>query len=164
MITLLHAIQAIPTCTVYPISGMPLVGADHTLPDDLRRFYELCGGVELFSESPFPITVVPPKGLVLANPVILTGVSDEDLAATKADRSWSWYIVGQGENSQYITIDLNPVRLGQCYDSLWDRHPGNSPLIARSFTELLTRLIECQGEYYYWTEPDFEPLENIGAN
>lgn len=59
---------------------------------------------------------------------------------TEYDISSNWYIIGRDMNKEYITIDLNPLRLGRCYDSYWENHgvPGNCAIIATTFTELIT--------------------------
>lgn len=59
------------------------------------------------------------------------------------------------------TIDFSPQRLGQCYDSFWDRHPDNSPIVATSFTDFLERLLVVGGKhYYYW---DLAGFKSLGA-
>jgi len=73
------------------------------------------------------------------------------------DISWSWYVLAVGDNSQYITIDLSPERLGYCYDSYWELHPHDSEIIATSFTDFLSRILANRGEYFYWLNPDFYP-------
>jgi hypothetical protein len=160
MTSLIRTVGAIPDCTVHPPCGIPTIDEEHILPSDLREFYQLCGGVNLFESADFPVCIVPPQRLVLANPVIFVGASEEELEATKNDISWSWYIIGEGHSAQYITIDLSPQRLGRCYDSFWDRHPGNSSIIAKSFTDLLLGLLSYRGEYYYWKDPEFTFLGN----
>lgn len=76
------------------------------------------------------------------------------------DISSHWYIVVHDGNGDYITIDLHQDRLGKYYDSFWDKHgvPGDSPIIAKSFTELLDRLVKKNGERWYWLNEDFESL------
>lgn len=157
---LLATIQKTPDCSIRPALGLPEVAAGHVLPDDLIEFYKLCGGVSLFSSSAYSMEIVPPDRLVLANPVIFIGVSVDQLRQSRNDISWSWYIIGEGENRQYLTIDLAPDRLGRCYDSFWDTHamPGYSPIIARSFTELLAGLLANQGRHWYWLQPGFTPV------
>lgn len=61
------------------------------------------------------------------------------------------------ELSQYVTIDLDAERLGRVYDSFLEAHanPGESPIIARSFTEF-NRQLETGGACWYWTAPGFE--------
>jgi antitoxin YokJ len=157
---ILKTIRATPDCNVRPPRGLPRVAPEHVLPGDLQEFYQLCGGVTLFGRADYPISIVPPEEMVLANAVILRGVSEPQLAATADDISWSWYIVGveEGHSSMYITIDLSPERLGRCYDSYWEIHPGNSTIIATSFTHLLEQLLSNRGERWYWVRPGFHSL------
>jgi hypothetical protein len=72
------------------------------------------------------------------------------------DISYDWFIIGKS-SEQYITIDLNPDRLGRCYDSFWDRHgvPADCQIIAKSFTDLLQKLFDGNGDYWYWLKDDF---------
>ena len=137
-------------CIIAPPHDLPLIAPDHRLPADVQAFYLRCGGLQLFTTAPFPTAIVAAQKLQLANPIIFDGVSDAELDATRDDRSWSWYLIAVGPNSQYITIDFHPDRLGQCYNSVWIKHPGNSEIIARSFTELLADLLATEGEYYSW--------------
>lgn len=150
---LVTVLRGTDDCRVYPPVGMPPVEAPHVLPDDLRRFYQLCGGAELFGSSAYSLTLVPPDRVVLANPVIIIGVPEETLEASKDDPSWSWYIIGEGRNAQYLTIDLHPDRLGLCYDSFWEVHPSDSDVSAYSFTELLHRLLDNRGQHWWWARP-----------
>jgi antitoxin YokJ len=155
---LLRTLQSsVPNCRILPAVGLPGLPAGHLLPDDLREFYHLCGGVFVREHSGFPLFIVSPVRLVPANPVIMVGLSDTQLVRWAEDLSSSWFILAEGENATYVTIDLSPQRLGQCYDSFWDRHPDNSPIIATSFGDFLERLVEARGRYY-WDLDDFEPL------
>jgi hypothetical protein len=157
---LLDAIQKIPDCDIRPPQGLPSVAANHVVPNDLLEFYSLCGGVSLFSSSAYSMEIVPPSRCISANPVIFIGISEAQLRASRDDISWSWYIIGEGKNRQYITTDFALERLGRCYDSFWDSHamPGYSPIIARSFTELLSGLVSNQGQHWYWLQPNFQSL------
>lgn len=152
---LLAFIPSLPGCTIYPPAGLPVIASPYVLPDDVAWFYRHCGGAQLFAHTPYATLIVPPDKVVPANPVILVGVSATELAQTAADPSWSWHIIAEGPNAQYITIDLDPSRLGRCYDSFWDRHPADSILIATSFTQLLARLAASRGQHWYWLQPDF---------
>jgi hypothetical protein len=154
VVTLLAAIRQDPSCSTVPPVGEPQIRPDHVLPADLRAFYRLCGGVALFAEAVCPTVIVGPSDLVPANPVI---VGEEGAY----DRSWSWYILASdGTYGQKMTIDLNPARLGRCYDSFWDRHAiaGSSTVIALSFTEFLGRSYASKGTELYWLRDDFVPL------
>lgn len=141
-------------CRIFTAVGFPIISQQHRLPDDLRVFYESCGGLVLFEHANFPTFIVPPKDLVLANPVIVGELAEYDISA-------SWYIVASnGTDSQKITIDLDLERLGRCYDSFWDRHAvaGSSTIIARSFTKFFERSLDSGGDEFYWNRPDFSPL------
>jgi hypothetical protein len=85
----------------------------------------------------------------------MEAVDDEVKEALLADMSSSWYTIAFDESTQRITIDLDVERLGVCYDSDWERHPWSSEIIARSFTECLSRLIRGKGQLWYWLEPEF---------
>lgn len=143
-------IQAIPDCHVFAPMGMPVIHDGHLFPDDLRSFYTLCGGVRLFESRDYVVTIVSPIHFVLANPVIVGEVGEDDISST-------WYIVADDGNGDYLTIDLSREHLGRCYDSFFDRHgvAGSCPIIAPSFTDLLTRLFENEGQYWYWLRSDF---------
>jgi hypothetical protein len=160
MSQLLDTIRRTADCFVMPTQGFPTIDPNHVFPDDLIEFYRLCGGISLFRTSAYSIEIVPPSHLVLANPVIYIGVDENELGASKNDISWSWYIIGEGDNRQLLSIDLAIERLGRCYDSFWDCHamPGYSPIIAQSFTELLVNLHANQGRHWYWLQPDFRSI------
>lgn len=159
MWSLVEAIRATPDCTVNPPVGYPSVCNEHCLPQDLETFYRLCGGVTFFQHADFRIQIVSPREILPANPIILIGLDAEQLikfGEKPHDRpSCHWYIIGKGENFQHISIDFSPEHLGACYDSFWDCHPTNSVIIAKSFTELLTRLLINQGRDIYWDDPGF---------
>lgn len=155
---LLAKFRAKPGCEVLPPSGIPVIESGHTLPVDLREFYTRCGGVRLWKEDAFPLQIVSPDECVLANPVIIIGVSEQILAETRGHRSWSWYVIAEGPNGQFVTIDMAPERLGLCYNSSWEVHPGNSTIIARSFTDFLNRVAESNGQAWYWDNDEFVSL------
>jgi hypothetical protein len=152
---LVEDVRATPDCEVYLPAGLPGVEPD-VIPDEVRTLYQLCGGMHLFQASGLSIVVVPPDRFVRADPVILAGVDPDELASGVNMPSWSWYIIAESEDAtQYVTIDLNPQRRGRCYDSFWDRHPGNSTIIAMSLSEFLLRLLNGRGESWYWATSDF---------
>lgn len=147
-------IRATSGCQVFPPQGVPIPQPGHRLPHDLRRVYTLCGGLILFENADYALVIVPPERCALANPVIVgQGAEDNDISS-------SWYIVADDGNGDYLTIDLSQERLGRCYDSFFDRHAvaGSCPIIALSFTDLLTHLYENGGDYWYWLRPDFVSL------
>jgi hypothetical protein len=168
---LVASIRATPDCTVHPPTGLPILAAKyalpadlrdffrydlgvdpaaHVLPDDLRQFYEVCGGVTMFEHADFSFSIVPSDQVVAANPILMPLRDAAQWLTSKGDVSWSWYLIAT-DGSIDITIDLDRDRLGRCYDSFWEVHPGNSETIALSFTELLARLFAAQGKELYWT-------------
>lgn len=150
---LVTRITNLDDCIVAPPNGLPLLEEGYELPLDLKRFYELCGGVSLFVSSENAIHIVPPEEFVLANPVIVGERCEYDISS-------HWYIVARDENRDYLTIDLSKERLGRCYDSFWEKHgqPGDCPIIANCFTELLSRLIDNKGDRWYWLQDNFVSL------
>lgn len=150
---LLATIAGDAACQVYPPGGEPRLDHESALPDDVRRFYQLCGGVALFSEREYPIFVLPPNEVARANPVIVG-------QRVVGDRSDAWYLIAHDGNGDYLTLDCGPERVGRCYDSFHETHglAGQTPIIARSLTELRTRCYEAGGGYPYWLRTDFVPL------
>jgi len=158
---LLIRIRATPGCRVDAPTGLPVIGESHYLPDDLRTFYQLCGGLSLAENTAYSVTIVPPTKCVLATPVILGEEVAELVRRTEGeDISWSWYILADYGNGDYLTIDLDRERLGRCYDSFHETHGlrGDTPILALSFTELVIALYESRGQYWYWLQPDFASL------
>jgi len=158
--TLVTLIAQTPDCSVQEPVGLPILAAGHILPDDLRTFFELCGGVSLYGSSDYPVTIRTPSDVVPTNSILWRDLDKKLIDPLRDDRSWSWYAIADDQKGDYISIDLSPERLGRCYDSFWDRHaiPGESPIIAESFTELLERLFESHGQYWYWLREDFSPV------
>jgi len=147
---LIDRIRTHPDCTVFPSTGLPSVRTQDRLPDDLRQFYRLCGGARLFSSAGYPLEVVRPHALSRANPEIIGEECPDDITD-------SWYIVVRGGSEEALSIDLNPMRLGRCYDSFWDRHgvAGDCAVVALSFVGLLDALVRANGEYWFWLEAGF---------
>lgn len=137
-------------CIVYPPCGLPSFGEEVKLPDDLKIFYESCGGISFFPNKKYSFLIVNPTEVVLANPIIVGELCEEDISS-------KWYIIGKDMENNYITIDLAKERLGRCYDSFWDRHGivGECPIIAKSFTELVNRLLCNRATSLYWLEESF---------
>ena len=151
---MIDIIKTLPDCKVNPPAGVPEPDCiKHKLPDDIEKFYQNCGGVSLFSSEDYAVNIVSPEEFVLANPVIVGELCEDDITS-------EWYIIAQDGNGDYLTVDLSEERSGRCYDSYWDRHGvvGDCPVIAKSFTELLEQLINAKGKQRYWLSDDFIPL------
>lgn len=153
---LLTALQEHSDCLVWPSAGQPTINTTaHRLPDDLAEFYNLCGGVELFRTATYPYSILSPRHFQIANEVLCPTAWME--TEWQEDISANWYIIASDPEAQYLTIDLNPQRLGRCYDSFLGRHAvkGFCPIIARSFSELLESLWLNKGDYPYWLQESF---------
>jgi antitoxin YokJ len=147
---LLEKVSTLPDCEIFPPNGLPNTDGNLELPKDVQEFYSLCGGLTLYENADYSIKIVKPDAFVLANPVIVGEQCEGDISS-------NWYIVASSGNSEYLTIDLGPDRLGRCYDSFFDRHGivGESQIIALSFTELFKNLINNHGDYWYWFKDNF---------
>jgi hypothetical protein len=108
-------------CKVSPPAGLPALES-HELPEDIRLFYERCGGLRLFEDKDHSCQIVSPSEFVLSNPVIVGELVEEDISS-------HWYIIGNDGNGDYISIDLHP-----------------------------DRLVQINGERWYWLREDFESL------
>ncbi|MFQ9505569.1 MAG: hypothetical protein ACLRZ2_01560 [Veillonella sp.] len=67
------------------------------------------------------------------------------------DISNDWFMIASSQElSQYISIDLNK-KIWFCYDSFIETHatPDESPIIAKSFTELLEKLVSNEKEWFW---------------
>jgi antitoxin YokJ len=57
-------------------------------------------GLVLFENEEYPIHIVSPDEFILANPVIVGELCEEDISS-------NWYIIGNDGNDEYLTIDLD---------------------------------------------------------
>ena len=163
MSSLLEKIRNSQDCIVLPPSGLPKINGGHSLPKDLEEFYRECGGIKFFVGCDYAMEIVSPDRLVLSNPAILPKGWEQDIP--EDDISNDWYIVAEAGPEQRISIDLFENRIGKCYDSFWDIHasPGDCPILALSFNELLERIFNCKGGYWFWLADDFTNLGDAYA-
>ena len=150
---LLHRISSEAGCTISPPSGIPAVLPGHAIPDDVLAFYRVAGGASLFPGSDYEYNILPPGEVRPANAVMKIDSGEGDI-------SDAWYVIADDRGGDYLSIDFDPTRLGRCYDSFHETHGmvGDTPIIARSFSELLERLLENRGSYPYWLRDDFQPI------
>src|SRR5258706_12108214 len=125
---LVARIAATPDCRVTtPFKRsdlqLPALHEGHVLPDDLREFYEMCGGLSLYKRSPCSMIIVPPTEVVLANIVLFPGLRPEQLTSSFDDISWAWYLLAQNDIGEYLSVDLIPERLGRFSYSFLRSHP-----------------------------------------
>ncbi|KAB0537873.1 SMI1/KNR4 family protein [Xanthomonas cissicola] len=146
---LIELISSRRDCIVRPVAREAEISSH--LPADLKSFYEVCGGVELFTHAEYPLAVSAPNELHLSNEVIVGEINLGDITD-------SWVIIATGRSDEYVSLDTGAERLGWCYDSFWDRHgvAGSCPVIARSFSEFLRKSVECAGQRYYWLADGFQ--------
>ena len=158
MILLLDQIRNSKDCVVLPSSGLPKINRVHSLPKDVEEFCSECGGIKFFTSSDYSIEIVTPEEMKLSNPMILPEGWEADVPDD--DISNDWYIVAKAGPEQSISIDLNEERIGKSYDSFWDIHasPGQSGIVATSFTELLEDIFKSRGKYWFWLADDFVSL------
>ena len=147
---LIDIVRSLPDCVVLAPLGQPTLRAGDELPEDLREFYQKCGGVRLFTSARYPIDIVRPDEMTRANPEIVARECPDDI-------SDAWYVAARGGSEEALSIDCHPERLGRCYDSFWDRHGvvGDCAVVATSFSDLLERLVDARGGYWYWLEDTF---------
>lgn len=148
---LLDRIARLPGCSVLPPTGPPPDGL--VLPPGLTALYRMCGGLRLFHGSDYPLTVRPPNGLVPVNQVLLD-------RWPLGDHSDTWYALADTGDGDLIAVDLDPDRLGRCYDSSAWTHAiaGSCAVVATSPTDLLTRAVTGNGDRWWWLQPGFRSL------
>ena len=155
---ILKLIEETEGCTLRPKFDTHLPTKE--LPDDLKYFFSKCDGADLFLNKTYGISIVGQSDFKNAN---ITFYPSDDVIWEELDGDISndWYIIAQEQaQSQFITIDLNSERFGNCYDSFLEIHadPDFSPVIAESFSDLLLNLLKSKGENWYWNEENFESL------
>lgn len=73
-----------------------------------KVFYELCGGIRFFKGSKFEFIVVPPNEVILANPVIIGELCEEDIekVINLLDGEYvTQIIMDNGNEDDYLCID-----------------------------------------------------------
>ncbi|MBN6074854.1 SMI1/KNR4 family protein [Aggregatibacter actinomycetemcomitans] len=148
---LLDEIKNNKNCNIQP----PLEGftSQFKLPEDLQDFYKVCNGVELFRNCDYPYRILGIEELEPINLLIIGELCPEDISS-------NWVSIAEDYNGDYLSLDLSPKKLGWCYDSFHETHGlvGDTPVIAKSFTELLYRLYDNKGDYTYWFKPEFNHI------
>jgi hypothetical protein len=166
---LIDKVKGLADCTVHPPSGLPCIEKANLLPTDVIEFFSLCGGLNLFECESYTVRIVTPQEVIPANPVIIGEeiIEEEKVKGSyDAQISKEWYIIADLSNSDYIAIDFSKRRNGRCYQAFWDTYPsmGDTPIIASSFTELLMKLVENKGQYWYFLEEAFVSLGDAYDN
>ena len=132
--------------------GFPMLKKGHIIPKDMKEFYSICGGIICYvEEGGFPMEILSPVDIRHANSVLIGEECENDI-------SYTWYLIADAEDGNYISIDCSESRLGRCYESFEYSHAvkGHCPVIAMSFTELLVRILNYKGDYFFWKDnPQF---------
>ena len=161
------------SCNVQPSQGLPVVGPNWRLPDDLKEFYSVCGGLDIAPRNNWGWRIVEPNEFIRADQVVLPGYSPELYCLPNYGPSEALFLMAvRGCGPDYISIDLAPERLGRCYDSYHDCHATDrSCIVALSFTELVNRIIEgldaresfwCSYHYGHYRQDDAKPTKVTG--
>jgi hypothetical protein len=109
---------------------------------------------------------VPPAKLKVHN-IDFFSTTDEETTQWYREyygESWSWYVLADYENGNFFTIDLDPKRLGRCYDSNHELHPIESYMVAASFDDFLKRILANPEAPEDGGEAEFENLGNPYEN
>jgi len=129
-------------CRTTPSTGLP---KDLSLPSDLAAFYRRYGSAVIHSTQPYPYAIQSAQHLERSDFAVLgEDLDDPDSAG--------WHVLVRCAD-QIISVELKAgPRFGYCYDSFWDSYPtaDESTLVAKSFTELLERMIACGGKRLFW--------------
>lgn len=127
-------------CLTVPSTGFP----KKSIPDDLADFYKNYSSAIFYPRARYSFTVQPPELERSDFVVMKEDLEDPDSA--------NWYALVRCED-QIISIDLTQgPQFGYCYDSFWDSYPtaDESTLIAKSFTELVEKIIASGGKNLFW--------------
>ncbi|MCG8550320.1 MAG: SMI1/KNR4 family protein [Desulfobacterales bacterium] len=142
---ILIKIQNSDGCDVFPAQGQPKLASKVIIPEDMRLFYELCGGVKLFSNKEYHWRILAPNEIALAEKSIL----DESEIIPELG---NLFLIADDGNGDYLAINLDRKSNGYVVDAFHETFGviGDTPVIAFSFTELLESLYENSGEYPFW--------------
>ncbi len=127
-------------CTTTPSTGLP----SNLVPDDLADFYKHYSSAVFYPKAQYSFTILAPEFERSDFVVMNEDLDDPDSA--------NWYALVKCED-QVISIDLTPgPKFGYCYDSFWDSYPtaDESTLVAKSFTELVEKIINSRGSNLFW--------------
>jgi antitoxin YokJ len=151
--TIFEQILLLNDCTIRPKIEYELsIPSPLVIPREVSEFYGLCNGVELFNSKDYRFEIVPFDQIVP-----FTSVLSAFYVECKGERiSDYWYRIGL-EAEIYIYVDFHPKRNGRCYHVSFD----DFQLIALSFSQILSMILNTKGEYPEWYSVDFSPPAEI---
>lgn len=146
MITeLIKKIKSDEKCCVEPPSHTIKLPDRYVIPDELIRFYNLCSGITLFPGKDYSWRILGPHEIQNACQKILgetceqTGLED-------------FFVIATDGNGDFLAIQLGEHKNGVVIDAFHETFglQGDTPVIASSLTELITRIYEGAGGHPYW--------------
>lgn len=148
---LLSHIKARSDCSVLLPNGLPEIHEKHTLPEELRIFYENSGGVTLFSGdvSGKEIRILGPTEFIQADAELVGELNG-------SERSFDWYLLAVDSSNEYVVMDLADGRQGRVYDAFHETYGlvGDMSIIATSFVDFLSRCLnDVTLTDHYWLNP-----------
>lgn len=152
VIEIINEAKITPGCILELPSGMPALPDNFTLPLDVREFYSLCGGIDMFPNENWGWRILKPSEVLRADIVLFEIDYRRNPKEFDGTPSQSLFMIAvRGCGPDYISIDTDPARAGRCYDAFHDVHATeSSQLLALSFTELLNKLFEWRQNGYFW--------------
>jgi SMI1 / KNR4 family (SUKH-1) len=121
------------------------------IPGDLRLFYEKCNGARLFRDDDSPCEIVPIEEFHSTR-IDITGEDNEKRGPA------AWFSIAYVQDTNYIAIDLSSVShdLADILDCFHETFgiEGYQLVIAKSFTEFLSDVIDSGGRQY-WLDKEF---------
>jgi len=143
-----------PKCSIFPRSGYPAISKNANLPIDLGRFYEVCGGADLFYGEPFGYRVLKPSDVHQGNQFLFGEMYESEQQSFDRGIAWSLYLIAHSSAGFVsIVLDEKSTYFGFCADSSGSIHGTcDSAIIAKSFTEFLTLAYEAKGQNILWDD------------
>jgi SMI1 / KNR4 family (SUKH-1) len=138
---LVDIIQKDERCTLQPPCEIETLQASH-LPADLKAFYALANGAELFTQSEYHWRIIPFDSLITYEQVFDPFNCD----GTIISASWIIFLEEISHKTPYA-IDLHEKRFGSCYQVSRYDYPD---ILALSFSEMVQMVLELQGNYPPW--------------
>src|SRR5262249_15200764 len=145
---------------------------DRYLPPDLCKFYDRTDGAELSDRASAASCRIVPLGEVVR---LDWGEVSADLRENDWPNGHIWYRLAWLADGSWLAINPNPEypeatherfredpdpRRWRCFVAICHGNaktlgrPGENPVVALSFTELLERLLDSGGRTY-WLDPEF---------
>lgn len=147
---LIDELKQMGTCIVYPPGkSIAINESGRQIPEDLERFYQLCGGIDFYPDDPVrQFRIFASSDVRLATPVIRKELFEECPEDYANDISQFWYLLGNQGREENLVIDLHPDRVGRCYDGYIGTYASSDcRIISDSFTDALKMFVASGGEW-----------------